>query len=119
MFRLSLLSLLLPALACGGYTFVSTVHRDPDGGTLAVRPNASSWEEARRRMHRHCAGDYAIVEQRRVVVGQRTTTEVTEEGERVTTQDVYERQITYVCARAEAHPQSGEIVPATSSGSKG
>lgn len=119
MFRLSLLILLLPALACGGYTFVSTVHRYPDGGTLAVRSNESSWEEARRRIHRHCAGDYAIVEQRRVVVGQRTTTELTDEGERVTTQDVYERQITYVCAPIGAHRQSGETAPATSSGSRG
>ena len=48
-------------------------------------------------MHGHCAGRYAIVGQRRVVVGQETTTEVTETGDLVETRDVYEFQVTYEC----------------------
>lgn len=118
MLRLAPLSFLLPLLACGGYTYVSTVHRDPGGGTLAVRSNENSWEEAQRRMGNHCAGRYSIVDERRVVIGQETTTEATEEGDRVTTRDIYERQITYVCA-PEMRPQSGVTAPPTSSGSRG
>lgn len=119
MFRFLLLSLFVPAAACGGYTYVSTVHRDPGGGTLAVRPNESSWEEAQRRMRNHCEGSYTIVDERRVVIGQETTTQVTEEGDRVTTRDIYERQFTYVCAPPEARRPPDATVPATSSGSRG
>ena len=118
MFRFLLL-LSFPLWACGGYTYVSTVHRDPGGGTLAVRSNESSWDEARRRMSSHCAGSYTIVDERRVVVGQETTTQATEEGDRVTTRDVYERQITYVCAHPDARRQSDPTAPATSSESTG
>ena len=91
------LVLLLLGTACGGLTHVSTVHRNPLGGTLAVRGNQNSWEEATRQMHEHCGGRYAVVDHRRVVVGQQTTTEVTDTGDLVEMRDVYEFQVTYEC----------------------
>lgn len=119
MLRLLLLFLFVLGSACGGYSYVSTVHRDPGGGTLAVRSNESSWEEAQRRMSNHCAGSYSIVDERRVVIGQETTTEATEQGDRVITRDLYERQVTYICASPHTRPQSGATAPPTSSGSRG
>ncbi|MGB5374887.1 MAG: hypothetical protein WBN15_13970, partial [Polyangiales bacterium] len=43
------------------------------GGTIAFANDQDSCDEARRRMEEHCGGAYTIVDERRVVVGQKTT----------------------------------------------
>jgi len=100
MVRVCISSLLLLCSACGSYTYVSLVHRDPHGGTLAVRPDDRSREEAARRMEAHCRGSFVVVDETRVVVGQRTTTEVTETGESTRVKDIHELQISYACRPA-------------------
>ncbi|MBT8452797.1 MAG: hypothetical protein KJO40_12595 [Deltaproteobacteria bacterium] len=67
MLRSFIAFLVILSCGCGGYTYVSMVHR------------------------------VLIVEEQRVVVGQRTTTEVTETGEVVRVKDIHELQITYAC----------------------
>ena len=50
-------------------------------------------------MHEHCGGRYVIVGERRVVVGEQTTTEVTDTGNLIETREVYEFQVSYECQR--------------------
>jgi len=100
MHRVLLIAFLFAASGCGYYTHVSTVQRDPLGGTLAVGNDRGSHDEARRRMHEHCGGVYEIVDQHRVVVGQKSTAR--DDGETVVTEDIHETQISYQCAAAPA-----------------
>ncbi len=95
MLRALLAVLLIAANACGYYTYVSTVQRDASGGTIAVANDQSSRDEARRRMEAHCGGAYTIVDERRVVVGQKTTTQ--DDGGTVVTKDVHEVHLSYEC----------------------
>jgi len=95
MLRALLAVLLLAANACGYYTYVSTVQRDASGGTIAVANDQGSRDEARRRMEAHCGGPYTIVDERRVVVGQKTTTR--DDGT-VVTKDVHELHLSYECS---------------------
>jgi len=95
MLRALLAVLLLVANACGYYTYVSTVQRDASGGTIAVAHDQGSRDEARRRMEAHCGGPYTIVDERRVVVGEKTTTR--EDGT-VVTKDLHETHLSYECS---------------------
>jgi hypothetical protein len=95
MLRALLAVLLIAANACGYYTYVSTVQRDASGGTIAIANDQSSRDEARRRMEAHCSGAYTIVDERRVVVGQETTT--LDDGVTVVTKDVHEVHLSYEC----------------------
>ncbi len=95
MLRALLAVLLLVANACGYYTYVSTVQRDASGGTIAVADDQGSRDEARRRMGAHCGGGYVIVDERRVVVGQKTRTR--DDGT-VVTKDVHEVHLSYECS---------------------
>jgi hypothetical protein len=95
MMRALLAVFLFIASACGYYTQVSTVQRDASGGTLAVGSDRASRDEARRQMEEHCDGSYTIVDERRVVVGQESTTQ--EDGVTVVTKDIYEVHLSYEC----------------------
>ena len=95
MLRALLAVAMLFGSACGYYTYVSTVQRDASGGTIAVANDQGSRDEARRRMEAHCGGGYTIVDERRVLVGQRTTTNA--DGGTAVTRDVHELQLSYEC----------------------
>ncbi|MFW2388643.1 MAG: hypothetical protein ACN4G0_09925 [Polyangiales bacterium] len=82
-------------VGCGSYLHVSTVQRSPEGGIIAVDRNPRSREAAERRMSEHCAGRYALLDEQRVVVGQKTTPNP--ETEELVTEDIYEFQLSYRC----------------------
>lgn len=66
-------TLLLAACVSGG---AEVVRRDTTGGLLALRGDRRmAWEEAEARMARHCGpGNYQVVLEERVAVGERTQT---------------------------------------------
>jgi hypothetical protein len=93
----------------------SVIRRDTQGGTLALKGmRGHAWQDAEKRMAAHCGpGNWQVLKEEQVVVGQRTVTtgdaeESEHYGENSTreresyqettrTEDVTEYRITYQC----------------------
>lgn len=124
-------TLAVPALLACTWGHAEVIRRDTQGGVLALQgARGAAWEDAETRMATHCGpGNYQVVAEEQVVVGQQTTTtgsseaeaESEDEGEEATaserhsetttTTDITEYRITYQCAGAAAPapaPQPGE-----------
>ena len=95
------------ALIAASCASAKVVHRDLQGGTLALHGHErKAYEKAHEKMAYHCNGPYQIVEEGQVVVGEETVhVDETYEDEDGTivhegatqTRDVTEWRVTYEC----------------------
>ena len=105
----------------GGCGHAVMVQRDTQGGILALKGTPTkAREDAIDKMNAHCGGPFQVIEERRVVVGEKTDIETAEAHSEEQTRrgshgsssgaatatktDIYEYQLTYRCAQAQTMP---------------